>query len=146
MPIEEGWFILTTLPNLSIAIQTYATRFQLEEMFRDYKSYGFNLELSQLNGSRFDAWFLLLTLVYSLLAFRGISTTEHQQKYLARTIKSKRQYPRYSIVTFGKISLLAGFEWAFVSRLISQYVQINRHKIDCYVRGFKHCNQYSVWV
>ena len=143
MPIEEGWFILTTLPNLSIAIQTYATRFQLEEMFRDYKSYGFNLELSQLNGSRFDAWFLLLTLVYSLLAFRGISTTEHQQKYLARTIKSKRQYPRYSIVTFGKISLLAGFEWAFVSRLISQYVQINRHKIDCYVRGFKHCNQYS---
>ena len=146
MPIEEGWFILTTLPNLTTAIQTYATRFQLEEMFRDYKSYGFNLELSQLNGSRFDAWFLLLTLVYSLLAFRGISTTEPQQKYLARTTESKRQYPRYSIVTFGKISLFAEFDWAFISRLISQYVQINRHKIDCYVRGFKYCNQYSVWV
>ena len=144
MPIEEGWFILTTLPNLTTAIQTYATRFQLEEMFRDYKSYGFNLELSQLNGSRFDTWFLLLTLVYSLLAFRGISTTEPQKKYLARTTESKRQYPRYSIVTFGRISLFAGFDWAFISRLISQYVQINRHKIDCYVRGFKHCNQYSV--
>ena len=146
MPIEEGWFILTTLPNLTTAIQTYATRFQLEEMFRDYKSYGFNLELSQLNGSRFDTWFLLLTLVYSLLAFRGISTTEPQQKYLARTTESKRQYPRYSIVTFGRISLFAEFDWAFISRLISQYVQINRHKIDCYVRGFKHCHQYSVWV
>ena len=107
MPIEEGWFILTTLPNLTTAIQTYATRFQLEEMFRDYKSYGFNLELSQLNGSRFDTWFLLLTLVYSLLAFREISTTERQKKYLARTTESKRQYPRYSIVTFGRISLFA---------------------------------------
>ena len=98
---------MTTLPNLTTAIQTYATRFQLEEMFRDYKSYGFNLELSQLNGSRFDTWFLLLTLVYSLLAFRGISTTEPQKKYLARTTESKRQYPRYSIVTFGRISLFA---------------------------------------
>ena len=55
MPIEEGWFLLTTFLDLSTTVQTYATRFQLEEMFRDYKSYGFNLELTQLNGSRFDA-------------------------------------------------------------------------------------------
>ena len=146
MPIEEGWFILTTLPNLTTAIQTYATRFQLKEMFRDYKSYGFNLELSQLNGSRFDTWFLLLTLVYSPLAFIGISTTKHQQRYLARTTESKRQYPRYSIVTFGKLALFSRFDWAFITRLVSRYIQVNRHKIDCYVRGFNSCNQYSAWV
>ena len=122
MPIEEGWFILTTLPNLTIAIQTYATRFQLEEMFRDYKSYGFNLELTQLNGSRFDAWFLLLTLVYSVLAFIGLSTTRTQQKYLARTTEPKRQYPRRSIVTLGKAALFAAFDWAFISRLVSRYI------------------------
>ena len=51
LPITEGWFLLTTLPDIHSAISAYATRFQIEEMFRDYKSYGFNLELTQLNGS-----------------------------------------------------------------------------------------------
>ena len=146
MPIEEGWFILTTLPNLTTAVQTYATRFQLEEMFRDYKSYGFNLELTQLNGSRFDAWFLLLTLVYSILAFIGLSTTEPQQKYLARTTESKRQYPRRSIVTLGKTALFAGFDWAFISQLVSRYIKINCHKINYYLRGLNYCNQYLIRV
>ncbi|WP_373548015.1 transposase [Chamaesiphon sp.] len=66
LPITEGWFLLTTLPDINSAVKAYATRFQIEEMFRDYKSYGFNLELTQLTGSRFDTWFLLLTLVYKL--------------------------------------------------------------------------------
>ena len=146
MPIEEGWFILTTLPTLTTAVQAYATRFQLEEMFRDYKSYGFNLELTQLNGSRFDAWFLLLTLVYSVLAFVGLSITQTQQKYLARTTELKRQYPRRSIVTLGKTALLAGFDWAFISRLVSQYIKINCHKINYYVRGLNCCNRCLVRV
>ena len=146
MPIEEGWFILTTLPNITTAVQTYATRFQLEEMFRDYKSYGFNLELSQLDGSRFDAWFLLLTLVYSVLAFVGLSITKSHKKYLVRTTESKRQYPRRSIVTIGKTALVSGFDWAFISPLISQYIKINRHKINYYVRGLNCCNQYIVRI
>ena len=146
MPIEEGWFILTTLPNLTTAVQTYATRFQLEEMFRDYKSYGFNLELTQLNGSRFDAWLLLLTLVYSILAFIELSTTEPHQKYLARTTESKRQYPRRSIVTLGKTALFAGFDWAFISQLVSRYIKINCHKINYYLRGLNDCNQYLIRV
>ena len=146
MPIEEGWFILTTLPNLTTAVQTYATRFQLEEMFRDYKSYGFNLELSQLNGSRFDAWFLLLTLVYSVLAFIGLSTTQTQQKYLARTTEPKRQHPRRSIVTLGKAALFAGFDWACIFRLVSRYIKINCHKINYYIRGLNCCNRYLVRV
>jgi hypothetical protein len=146
MPIEEGWFILTTLPDLTTAVQTYATRFQLEEMFRDYKSYGFHLELSQLNGSRFDAWFLLLTLVYSLLAFIGLSTTQTQQKYLARTTESKRQYPRRSIITLGKAALVSGFDWSFISLLVARYIKINRHKINYYVRGLNYCDRYIVRI
>ena len=69
-------------------------------MFRDYKSYGFNLELTQLNGSRFDAWFLLLTLVYSVMAFTGICTTEAERKYLVRTENTKRQSARNSNTPF----------------------------------------------
>jgi hypothetical protein len=61
------------------------------------KMYGFNLELTQLDGSRFNAWFLLLTLVYSTLAFTGICVTEAERKYLVRTERTKRSERRYSI-------------------------------------------------
>jgi hypothetical protein len=146
MPVEEGWFILTTLPNLNAAVETYATRFQLEEMFRDFKLYGFNLELTQLNGSRFDAWFLLLTLVYSVLAFTGVCTNKIDEKYLVRTDNTKRQSPRNSIITLGKVALFYKFDWTFLAPLISQYIRINHHKIDCYTRGLNFYDQYFVRV
>jgi hypothetical protein len=111
-------------------------------MFRDFKLYGFNLELTQLNGSRFDAWFLLLTLVYSVMAFNGICTTETDQKYLVRTDNAKRQAARNSIVTIGKVALFFKFDWGFLAPLISQYIRINHHKIDCYVRGLDFQDRY----
>ena len=104
-PITEGWFLLTTLPDINSAVQAYATRFQIaahrpggflqvvcdktEEMFRDYKSYGFDLELTQLTGSRFDAWFLLLTLVYSTIVLNSVCMPNSLHKYLARTSDRK---------------------------------------------------------
>jgi hypothetical protein len=142
IPIEEGWFILTTFSNLETAVQTYATRFQLEEMFRDYKLYGFNLELTQLNGSRFDAWFLLLTLVYSLLAFTGICATQTECKYLVRSDKAKHQTARNSIISIGKVAVFYKFDWKLIKPLISEYMRINRHKIDYYVRGLNCYDRY----
>ena len=126
---------MTTFLELNTAVRVYATRFQIEEMFRDFKLYCFNLELTQLNGSRFDAWFLLLTLVYSVMAFNGICTTETDRKYLVRTDNTKRQAARNSIITVGKVALFFKFDWGFLAPLISQYIRINHHKIDCYVRG-----------
>ena len=37
---QEGWFILTNLENLGLAIASYKKRFGIEEMFRDFKSGG----------------------------------------------------------------------------------------------------------
>lgn len=37
---KEGWFILTNLDNLESAIASYKKRFDIEEMFRDFKSGG----------------------------------------------------------------------------------------------------------
>jgi hypothetical protein len=111
-------------------------------MFRDFKLYGFNLELTQLNGSRFDGWFLLLTLVYSVMAFDGICTTETDRQYLVRTDNTKRPAARHSIITVAKVTLFYKFDWGFLTTLISQYVMINRHRIDCYVRGLDFQNRY----
>ena len=145
-PITEGWFLLTTLPNINSAVQAYSTRFQIEEMFRDYKSYGFNLELTQLNGSRFDAWFLLLTLVYSTIVFNIVCLPDSDHKYLARTSESQRQYPRASMFTLGKLALLSHFDWHFIPGLISRYIRLNRHKIDFYTHNLNVHNPYFVRV
>jgi Transposase DDE domain len=145
-PITEGWFLLTTLPDINAAVTAYATRFQIEEMFRDYKSYGFNLELTQLTGSRFDAWFLLLTLVYSTVVFTSICIPNSQHKYLARTTESQRQYPRTSMFSLGKFAVLSNFDWHFIPGLISRYIRLNRHKIDCYTHNLNIYNLYSVRV
>ena len=40
---KEGWFILTNLDDLDSAIKAYKQRFDIEEMFRDFKSGGYNL-------------------------------------------------------------------------------------------------------
>ncbi len=39
---KEGWFILTNLCDLNSAIAAYKKRFDIEEMFRDFKSGGYN--------------------------------------------------------------------------------------------------------
>lgn len=39
---EEGWFILTNLGSLEMAITAYKKRFGIEEMFRDFKKGGYN--------------------------------------------------------------------------------------------------------
>ena len=145
-PITEGWFLLTTLPNINSAVQAYSTRFQIEEMFRDYKSYGFNLELTQLNGSRFDSWFLLLTLVYSTIVFNIVCLPDSDHKYLARTSESQRQYPRASMFTLGKLALLSHFDWHFIPDLISRYIRLNLHKIDFYTHNLNVYNPYLVRV
>lgn len=162
LPITEGWFLLTTLPDINSAVQAYATRFQIEEaacarrgtrrkkrdktMFRDYKSYGFNLELTQLAGSRFDAWFLLLTLVYSTVISKSVCTPSSHHKYLTRTSEPQRQYHRASMFTIGKLALFSYFDWDFIPGLISRYIQLNRYKIDFYLCNFNIYNPYHIMV
>ena len=146
LPITEGWFLLTTLPDINSAVQAYATRFQIEEMFRDYKSYGFNLELTQLTGSRFDTWFLLLTLVYSTVVLKSVCMPNSHHKYLARTSEPQRQHHRASMFSIGKIALFSCFDWNFIPGLISRYIRLNRHKIDFYLRNLNIYNPCHVRV
>jgi hypothetical protein len=146
LPITEGWFLLTTLPDINSAVAAYATRFQIEEMFRDYKSYGFNLELTQLTGSRFDAWFLLLTLVYSSIVLKSVCIPHSHHKYLTRSSEPQRRYPRASMFTLGKLALFSHLDLHFISGLILRYIRLNRHKIDFYTYNLNVYNPYLVRV
>ena len=46
----------------------------------------------------------------------------------------------FLLTTFSDLN--TAFDWGFLTTLVSQYVMINRHKIDCYVRGLDFQNRY----
>ena len=50
MKVKDAWFILTDLGSLPLAISAYKQRMGIEEMFRDCKTGGYNLEGSSLRG------------------------------------------------------------------------------------------------
>lgn len=39
---KEGWFIITSFDSLELAVSAYKKRFDIEEMFRDFKKGGYN--------------------------------------------------------------------------------------------------------
>jgi len=82
---DEGWFILTNLGSLDAAINAYRKRFDIEEMFRDLKSGGYNFEETRVTGDRLIGLLVLMTLAYSVTTIEG-KTLKNMgiQKYIGR--------------------------------------------------------------
>jgi hypothetical protein len=71
---KEPWYLLTTEPTCERACASYSKRFQIEEMFKDYKNdgRGFGLELTGLHHpERLARLLLALALVYTWLLLWG---------------------------------------------------------------------------
>ncbi len=73
MSVKEGWFILTNLGSLSQAIAGYKKRMGIEEMFRYFKSGGYDLEGTGLKGKRLIVLILLIAIAYSSAVIQGTS-------------------------------------------------------------------------
>ncbi|WP_332960208.1 transposase, partial [Microcoleus sp. AR_TQ3_B6] len=98
--VDEAWFILTDLGSLPAAIDAYKQRMGIEEMFRDCKTVGYDLEGSSLKGERLINMILLMTRSYSSGIFQGTEMKKKQvQKYVSRRKEPKKRYQRRS--TFG---------------------------------------------
>jgi hypothetical protein len=98
--VDEAWFILTDLGSLPAAIDAYKQRMGIEEMFRDCKIGGYDLEGTSLKGDRLINMILLMTLAYSSGIFQGTEMRKKQvQKYVSRRKEPKKRYRRRS--TFG---------------------------------------------
>ena len=98
--VKEAWFILTDLGSLPAAINAYKQRMGIEEMFRDCKKGGYDLEGTSLKGNRLINMILLMTLAYSSAIFQGTELKKKQvEKYVSRRTEPKKKYRRRS--TFG---------------------------------------------
>lgn len=100
---EDVWFIDNNLPG-PYAIREYKKRFDIEEMFRDFKSSGFNLE---------DTWsddihcakmlYFCVCIAYTYVISLGVSCTKDKKNNLlgaTKNIKGKK-VRIYSLFTTG---------------------------------------------
>lgn len=88
MKVKDTWFILTDLGSLSVAIAAYKKRMGIEEMFRDCKSGGYNIEGTGLRGDRLIKIILLMAIVYLEAIFQGQNFRKSRCKNMYLAIKS----------------------------------------------------------
>ena len=105
--MKRGLF-LQIYSELPVALDAYKQRMGIEEMFRDCKTGGDNIEGTSLKGDRLINMILLITIAYSSAVFQGTEIQKKQiQKYVSRPKKPRKQYRRRSIFGVG----LDGEQW-----------------------------------
>lgn len=135
---KEGWFILTNFDSLELAISAYKQRFDIEEMFRDFKKGGYNLEDTNVESDRFISLVLLIAIAYTSATIQGRHIKRKGiQKYVARTKERSRSERRHSSFYIG----LYGQNWVnfkdICMELITELMRLNRNKYKYYQQGLR---------
>jgi hypothetical protein len=138
LKVKEAWFILTDLGSLPVAIAAYKKRMGIEEMFRDCKTGGYNLEGSGLRGDRLVKIILLMAIAYSSAIFQGTEIHKKQvQKYVSRRKDKCKKYRRRSIFGIGQ----DGEQWvnylARHSESVRELISLTRNKRRFYQQGIR---------
>jgi hypothetical protein len=136
--VDEAWFILTDLGSLPVALDAYKQRMGIEEMFRDCKTGGYNIEGTSLKGDRLINMILLITIAYSSAVFQGTEIQKKQiQKYVSRPKEPRKQYRRRSIFGVG----LDGEQWVNYldqySETVQELMKLTRNKPCFYQLGMR---------
>jgi hypothetical protein len=136
--VKDAWFILTDLGSLPKALAAYKQRMGIEEMFRDCKSGGYNLEGSGLRGDRLIKMILLMALAYTWAIFQGTKIhTLQLQKYVSRRSQARKNYRRRSKFGVG----FDGEQWVNYleqhSLEIQELMKLTRNKRRFYQQGIR---------
>ena len=135
---KEGWFILTNLENLTLAITAYKSRFCIEEMFRDFKSGGYNMEDTNVTGERLLSLILLMAIAYTSATIQGQKNKcKGVQKYVGRVKEYGRIERRHSSFYIG----LYGQTWVDFRepclKLVTELMRLSPNKQKYYKRGLR---------
>jgi hypothetical protein len=135
---KEPWYILTSLADLQAAVDAYSKRFGVEEMFRDFKGGGYNLEKTNLTSDRLSKLLILLSLAYLKSIIQGIDIKSKQvQEYLGRKTEKYRKYARHSTFYIG----LWGESWVDSMssnwQVVVELMSLSPHKLPNYQQGLR---------
>lgn len=135
---KEGWLILTNLKSFKAAIVAYKQRFDIEEMFKDFKSGGYNLEETNVSDDRLISLILIIAFAYTLATINGqILKRMGVQKYVGRVKEYGRLVRRHSSFYIGLYSQ----DWINCIKpcweLVMEFMKLNRNKLEYYLRGLR---------
>lgn len=133
---KEAWFILTNFDSLESAITAYKRRFDIEEMFRDFKTGGYNLEETNVRDKRFISLVLLIAIAYTGATIQGQQIKRKGvQQYVARVKEYARLERRHSSFYVG----LYGQNWVTFKDdcidLVVKLMKLNPSKREYYQKG-----------
>jgi hypothetical protein len=126
--------MVSLLPDIFAKVR--CSRFDIEEMFRDFKSGGYNLENTNVSGERLISLILLMTIAYTSATIHGQKIKRKGvQKYVGRVKEYGRIERRHSSFYIG----LYGQTWVnFIDNcweLALKLLRLNPNKRKYYQRG-----------
>jgi hypothetical protein len=134
----EGWFILTNLEGLQVAISAYKQRFDIEEMFKDFKTSGYNLEDTKVTGERLESLILLIAIAHFRATITGQEIKDKGvQKYVGRIKEKSRITRRHSSFYIGLYGYTWSSFWDTCQELVEELMIINLNKRPYYQRGLR---------
>lgn len=133
---KEPWYILTNLTDVDTAIRAYQKRFDIEEMFRDFKAGGYNLEGSKLHSTQLNKLLIVVAIAYTSALLQGKKIKAMGiQKYVVRPENAHQAQRRHSSFYVGQHL----YNWLRLHQLcqktLSELLQINRRWILHYKKG-----------
>ena len=133
---KEPWFILTNLGDVETAILAYQKRFGIEEMFRDFKAGGYNLEGSKLAAEQLSKLLIVVSIAYTSAMLEGQEIKQMGiQKYVVRPEAKGTGQRRHSAFYVGHHL----DNWLRLNQLcqetVDQLLQINRRWLNHYKKG-----------
>ena len=99
---REGWYLLSNLDEVDEIIDGYGKRMGIEEMFRDAKKGGYNLEECQAKPVRLNALILVISIAYTVSSLKGKAIKRlRQDKYVGRQRSFKKNVTKNSNFKLG---------------------------------------------
>lgn len=134
---RTSWGVINILMvSLEMSIAAYQRRFDIEEMFRDFKSGGYSLEGSGLSEKYLSKLLIVVSIAYTSATLQGQAIKKMGiQKYVARPETRERRQRRHSSFYVGQhlhhwVQLHQMFQ-----KSIEQLMQISRHRWSDYIKG-----------
>lgn len=139
---KEPWYILTNFGDLETAIIAYQKRFDIEEMFRDFKSGGYNLEGSKLAPQHLSKLIIIIAIAYTSATIQGKKIKDKGiQKYVTRPEKRYKGQRRHSSFYVGQhLYYWLGLHQMF-QKSVEELMQFSRYRLQDYIKGQRAMEQ-----
>ena len=120
---------MTNLDNSDEVLKIYLSRIGIKAMFKDYKTGGYNLEVSQTNTQGLTNLILLIAIAYTASYYRGklIKKSGHQNLIclLTEVCKKDKRHSNFGVVCNCKLWVIAR---EYLDDIIQKMMNLNPEK------------------